>query len=45
LGKEVAGSPSAKAHQPILGAKLNFLSLFRETERQKRPFHYFIFLA
>ena len=27
--KEVAGSPSARARQPILGAKLNFLSLFR----------------
>ena len=26
LEKEVAGSPSARARQPILGAKLNFLS-------------------
>ena len=39
--KEVAGSPSARARQPILGAKLNFLSLFCEAKRQKRAFHYF----
>jgi len=38
LEKEVAGSPSARARQPILGAKLNFLSLFRKAERQKRAF-------
>jgi len=33
-----AGSPSARARQPILGAKLNFLSLFCEAKRQKRAF-------
>jgi len=38
LEKERFGSPSARARQPILGAKLNFLSLFREAERQKRVF-------
>jgi hypothetical protein len=38
LEKEVAGSPSARARQPILGAKLNFLSLFRFAGRQKRAF-------
>jgi len=38
LEKERFGSPSARARQPILGAKLNFLSLFREAERQKRAF-------
>jgi len=38
LEKEVAGSPSARARQPILGTKLNFLSLFCEAERQKRAF-------
>ena len=38
LGKAKFGSPSARARQPILGAKLNFLSLFRKAERQKRAF-------
>jgi hypothetical protein len=38
LEKERFGSPSARARQPILGAKLNFLSLFRKAERQKRAF-------
>jgi len=38
LEKEAFGSPSARARQPILSAKLNFLSLFREAERQKRAF-------
>jgi len=38
LEKEFAGSPSARARQPILGAKLNFLSLFCEAKRQKRAF-------
>jgi len=38
LGKERFGSPSAMARQPILGAKLNFLSLSRFAERQKRAF-------
>jgi len=42
LEKEVAGSPSARVFartlQPILGAKLNFLSLFCEAKRQKRAF-------
>ena len=42
LEKEVAGSPSARARHPILSAKLNFLSLFREAERQKRTFRIFI---
>jgi len=38
LEKEVAGSPSTRARQPILGAKLNFLSLSRKARRQKRAF-------
>jgi len=38
LEKEVAGSLSARARQPILGAKLNFLSLFCKAKRQKRAF-------
>ena len=38
LVKAKFGSPSARARHPILGAKLNFLSLFRKTERQKRAF-------
>ena len=38
LEKEAFGSPAARARQPILNAKLNFLSLFHETERQKRAF-------
>jgi hypothetical protein len=38
LVKAKFGSPSARARQPVLGAKLNFLSLFREAERQKRAF-------
>jgi len=38
LEKEAFGSPAMRARQPILGAKLNFLSLFRKTERQKRAF-------
>ena len=38
LEKEVTGSPSARARQPILGAKLNFLSLFCKAKRQKRAF-------
>jgi len=38
LEKEAFGSSSARARQPILNAKLNFLSLFREAERQKRAF-------
>ncbi len=33
LEKERFGSPSARARQPILGAKLNFLSLFCEAKR------------
>jgi len=32
------GSPSARARQPILSAKLNFLSLSRKAGRQKRAF-------
>jgi hypothetical protein len=43
LEKEVAGSPSMMARQPILGAKLNFLSLSRKAGCQKRAF--LIFLA
>jgi hypothetical protein len=35
---KVAGSRSASARQPILSAKSNFLSLFREAERHKRAF-------
>jgi len=31
------------ARQSILGAKLNFLSLFRNAERQKQAFFYFDF--
>ena len=38
LEKEAFGSPSARARQPILGAKLNFLSLFCKAKRQKRAF-------
>jgi len=38
LEKEVAGSPAARARQPILKQKFNFLSLFRFAERQKRAF-------
>jgi len=38
LVKAKFGSPSTRARQPILGTKLNFLSLFREAERQKRAF-------
>jgi len=34
LEKVVAGSPSAKARQPILGANMNFLSLFCEANGQ-----------
>jgi len=45
LEKEVAGSLSAGARQPMAAAKLNFLSLSRFAGRQKRAFHYFIFLA
>jgi hypothetical protein len=30
-----AGSPYARAHQSILGAKLNFLSLFCDAKIQK----------
>jgi hypothetical protein len=44
LVKERFGSPSARARQPILGAKLNFLSLFCKAERQKRAFLNFNFL-
>ena len=36
--KVLSGSPATRARQPILNAKLNFLSLFHETERQKRAF-------
>jgi hypothetical protein len=43
--KEVAGLPSTRDRQPILGPKLNFLSLFCEANRQKRVFLYFIFLV
>jgi len=35
LEKEFAGSPSARARQPFLGAKLNFLSLFYEVKEPK----------
>ncbi len=38
LEKEGFGSPSTRARQPILDAKLNFLSLFCEAKRQKRAF-------
>ena len=38
LEKAKFGSPSARARQPILGAKLNFLSLSRKAGRQKRAF-------
>jgi len=37
-----AGSPEAKARQPILGAKFNFLSLFCEARRQKHVFPFLI---
>jgi len=43
LEKERFGSPSARARQPILGAKLNFLSLFCEAKCQKRAFLHFLF--
>ena len=43
LEKEAFGSPATRARHPILGAKLNFLSLFHEAERQKRAFLYFLF--
>ncbi len=43
LEKEAFGSPATRARQPILGAKLNFLSLFRKAERQKRAFSNFNF--
>jgi len=33
LEKEAFGSPATRARQPILNAKLNFLSLFRKAER------------
>jgi len=36
--KVLAGSPATRARHPILNAKLNFLSLFRKAERQKRAF-------
>ena len=36
--KVLSGSPATRARHPILNAKLNFLSLFHETERQKRAF-------
>jgi len=36
--KEFSGSPVTRARQPILSANWNFLSLFREAERQKRAF-------
>ena len=43
LGNEVIGSSrSSGTRHPILNAKLNFLSLFREAERQKRAFRIFI---
>ena len=38
LGKERFGAPPARARQPILDAKLNFLSSFRKAKRQKRAF-------
>jgi hypothetical protein len=38
LEKAKSGSPSARARQPILDAKLNFLSSLRKAERQKRAF-------
>ena len=38
LENSSAGSPSARARQPILGAKLNFLSLSRKAGHQKRAF-------
>ena len=38
LEKERFGSPSARARQPILGAKLSFLSSSRKMGRQKRAF-------
>jgi len=36
--KVLSGSPATRARQPILSANWNFLSLFREAERQKRAF-------
>ena len=38
LEKVSVGSPATRARQPILKQKLNFLSLFRKAERQKRAF-------
>ena len=38
LEKEAFGSPATRARHPILKQKFNFLSLFREAERQKRAF-------
>jgi len=38
LEKEVAGSPSVRARQPVLGAKLNFLSLFCEAKQPEAGF-------
>jgi len=38
LVKVLAGSPAARARQPMAAAKLTFLSLFCETKRQKRAF-------
>jgi len=43
LEKEVAGSPSARARQPILSAKLNFLSLFCEAKQPEAGFSIFSF--
>ena len=43
LEKERFSSPSARARQPILKQKLNFLSLFCEAKRQKRAFLHFWF--
>jgi len=41
LEKEVAGLPSARYWWPILGQKLNFLSLFCGANRQKRDFLFY----
>jgi hypothetical protein len=48
LEKEATGSPSlpdreagARVRQPILGAKLNFLSLFCEAKQPEAGFFYF----
>jgi len=38
LEKEVAGSPSARARQPMAAAKLNFLSLFCEAKQPEVGF-------